>query len=82
MSVTELLLSGVDLMLLGMGIVFLFLAILVLAMNSMSWLAQKIEVAEPAVEFISSTTTSAKRDSGNDELIAVVTAAIKRYRAK
>ncbi len=77
MAVTELLLSGLNLMLLGMGIVFSFLTVLVLAMSGMSWLAQRLEVTESVTA-----PTSSRADSGSDELVAVVTAAINRYRAK
>jgi oxaloacetate decarboxylase gamma subunit len=79
MAVTELLLTGVNLMLLGMGIVFFFLAVLVLVMNGMSSFAQRMSVAEPVTQPVSST---AKGSTSNNELIAVVTAAIKRYRAR
>ncbi len=82
MAVTELLWAGVNLMLLGMGIVFLFLAILVLVMNSMSWLVQRIAVAEPAVESISAISSATTESDNSNELVAVVTAAMNRYRTK
>jgi oxaloacetate decarboxylase gamma subunit len=47
MPVSELLYEGMILMFLGMGIVFSFLAILVLAMKAMSGLSQRLDNAEP-----------------------------------
>jgi oxaloacetate decarboxylase gamma subunit len=63
-----------------MGIVFFFLAVLVLAMTGMSSFAQRMAVAEPVTASISSSTTT--DSSNNNELIAVVSAAINRYRSK
>ncbi|MES9858012.1 MAG: OadG family protein [Sedimenticola sp.] len=78
MPISDLLAQGVNLMLLGMGSVFIFLAVLVLAMYGMSSLAQAIskeEIHEPA----SSTGAATKATEG--ELIAVITAAISRFRS-
>ncbi len=76
MSVTELFIDGLKLMLLGMGSVFSFLVILVVAMLGMSRLARalggraEIPVSSPVV------------DAGNEgELIAVISAAIQHYRS-
>ncbi len=76
MPVTELIFDGLTLMLLGMGSVFSFLAVLVVAMLGMSRLAQslggkpKVLAAAPVV--------NAATDG---ELIAVISAAVKRYRS-
>jgi oxaloacetate decarboxylase (Na+ extruding) subunit gamma len=74
MAVSDLLLQGVNLMLLGMGIVFTFLAVLVVALNGMSRLAASLAGPEAP---------EAGADSGVDdaELIAVISAAINRYRS-
>ncbi len=74
-AVSDLLLNGVNLMLLGMGIVFTFLAILVVALNGMSRLAASI--AGPEEPATSSSGTARESDA---ELIAVITAAINRFR--
>ena len=72
--------EGLMLMLLGMGIVFSFLAMLVLAMHGMSRLSARLEpVAEagspPAVA------PAAAGPAADDEvLVAVISAAIRRYR--
>lgn len=75
----DLLSEGITLMLLGMGIVFTFLSMLVLAMYGMSWLAQRLaaaEVARPAA------IVPRAASDDNDELVAVVSAAIHRYRKR
>ncbi len=76
MPATDLLVDGLNLMLLGMGSVFSFLSVLVVAMLGMSRLArafagpEKAPVSSPAV---------GAGDEG--ELIAVISAAVKRYRS-
>lgn len=74
---TNLLLQGVELMLLGMGIVFGFLSILVVTLRGMSSLADRLDTtASPgpvAAEPISV--------ADNRQLMAVITAAVARYRA-
>lgn len=82
MPISELLLQGANLMLLGMGIVFTFLAILVLTMTWMSKLARSLEKEEVHGTTI---TTPARVDSGadkNEELVAVIAAAVSRYRSR
>ncbi len=75
MAVSDLLMQGVNLMLLGMGMVFTFLAILVVALNGMSRLAASI--TGPEAPTATSTGTSGESDA---ELIAVISAAINRFR--
>lgn len=77
MAVSDLLLQGVNLMFLGMGIVFTFLAILVIALNGMSRLASSLSGPE-----VHATATPVGADVGDSELIAVISAAINRYRSK
>ncbi len=77
MAISDLLLQGVNLMLLGMGIVFAFLAILVVALNGMSRLAASFYEPEA-----SQTTPSAGAVTEDTELIAVISAAINRYRSR
>lgn len=75
---TELMSSGVELMFAGMGIVFLFLAMLVVAINIMSFLVQRFfpETPAPAV-------TVASVSSGIDKsVIAAITAAVHQHRSK
>lgn len=81
MSVTNLLLDGVNLMLLGMGMVFVFLAILVIAMTGMSRLARLLTGPEVHKAPEHPITTPRTTDEGS-ELTAVISAAISRYRSK
>ncbi|MEJ2528606.1 MAG: OadG family protein [Gammaproteobacteria bacterium] len=78
MAVSDLVLQGVNLMLLGMGIVFSFLAILVVTLNGMSKLAAALY--QPGTPTPSATASTS--EVGDSELIAVISAAINRYRSK
>jgi oxaloacetate decarboxylase gamma subunit len=82
MSISNLLMEGVNLMLLGMGIVFVFLTLLVVAMGLMSRIAARLGGAEEVAE--ASATGAAATTSGadNGELIAVMSAAISRFRSR
>ncbi len=81
MPVTDLLLEGVELMVLGMGTVFTFLILLVVVMMGMSRFARIFDSGDASVE--SALTTAAGPISPEDqELAAVIAAAIKQYRAK
>ena len=75
----NLVLQGVELMLLGMGIVFSFLTLLVFTLRGMSLLADRFEASETAQ---SETTAAAPVDVSDDQqLVAVISAAVARYRA-
>lgn len=82
MSVSNLLMEGLNLMLLGMGIVFVFLSLLVVAMSQMSRLALRIGGPEEATEAPAAGTPATAGGKDNSELIAVLTAAISRYRSR
>jgi len=73
----SLLIRGVELMLLGMGIVFGFLTILVFTLRGMSLLADRLDNT-PAPELGGTTPLDI---SDNRQLIAVIAAAVARYRA-
>jgi len=75
MPVSELMIAGVQLMLVGMGIVFAFLMVLVVTMSGMSRLAISLEGEQPAAG--AAAKLSGKTD---EELVSVISAAIKRYR--
>lgn len=78
MPVRELLWDGVELMLLGMGIVFTFLALLVVALYSMSAIARRIE---SRLDYAEPLSTLPMEDSDPAE-IAAVAAAVRRYRSR
>jgi len=81
MPVTDLLMEGVELMLLGMGSVFVFLTMLVLALKVMSHLAQTLEPKEAVVQ--SSLQNEISPNLVEEaELTAVISAAIARYRSQ
>jgi oxaloacetate decarboxylase gamma subunit len=72
---TEMMSSGVELMFAGMGIVFLFLTMLVVAINIMSSLVQRF--------FPDAPTLATNVSSGIDKsIIAAITAAVHQHRSK
>jgi len=75
---TEQMSKGIELMLAGMGIVFLFLTMLVLAINLMSSLIQRFFPEAPSL--VGTVTTSS---SGIDKnIVAAITAAVHQHRIK
>jgi len=74
---TEMMSSGVELMFAGMSIVFLFLTMLVVAINIMSSLVQRFFPESPLMG------AAATVSSGIDKsVIAAITAAVHQYRSK
>ncbi len=72
---TELMSSGIELMLVGMGIVYLFLALLVIVINMMSYVIQRFFPEEPPAVKIGS--------NGLDKnTVAAITAAVHHYRSR
>jgi oxaloacetate decarboxylase gamma subunit len=80
----NLLSEGLNLMVFGMGFVFVFLTLLVISTAVMSKLATKYAPA-PAVKPVKARPTAAAQSASaatkNDELIAVMTAAVHKYRS-
>ncbi|MGD9298345.1 MAG: OadG family protein [Thiohalocapsa sp.] len=84
MSETALLFESLRLMLIGMGIVFCFLLLLVGILRVMSWVALRLAPlpqTEPAVP-TPSTGTAMGAGKGDEPPIAVIAAAIARYRKR
>ncbi len=76
---SEMMSSGVELMLIGMVIVFAFLALLVVMVNIMTTVIQRF-FPEQAISNITPTSASASHtDAG---VIAAITAAVHQYRNK
>ena len=79
MPVTEMLLEGAKLLVLGMGIVFAFLLFLVGILNLTAGLIRRIEGQPPAVGIVGGATG----ESGDEaEVVAAIGAAIALYRAR
>ncbi|MSP28796.1 MAG: sodium pump decarboxylase subunit gamma [Methylococcales bacterium] len=72
---TELMSSGIELMVAGMTIVFLFLVMLVGAINLMSFLVQRFFPEQP-------TSTHLTTGGVDKNVIAAITAAVHQYRSK
>jgi oxaloacetate decarboxylase gamma subunit len=76
--VSDLMMTGLQLMLLGMGIVFGFLILLVFGLKAMSWVAGHFDSGEAAAAVVPALAQPA---DGDNRLIAVISAAVARYRA-
>lgn len=77
---TELMSNGVELMLVGMGIVFLFLAMLVIAINMMSGVVQRFfPGTPPASTILASPVVVGASDKST---VAAITAAVHQYRSR
>ncbi len=82
MSADDLVMEGLNLMLLGMGIVFTFLVILIFALLGMSRVASLFGVPEQAAsERVATAPAASVPSTADDELIAVIGAAVARFRA-
>jgi len=71
---TELLNSGIELLVAGMGIVFLFLTMLVIAINVMSALVLRFFPDMPAVP------TNPQAGGADKRVVAAISAAVHQYR--
>jgi oxaloacetate decarboxylase gamma subunit len=83
MPIVDLLLAGVNLMVVGMGIVFIFLLTLVFTMKAMSGMAAYIAQRQGGAETLTHPTPGVVVDQGKvrGDLIAVISAAVSQYRA-
>lgn len=75
---TSALVVGVELMALGMGVVFGFLLVLVLSLRLMSRLSERL--APPVVVAIDTRPPTPLMVSDHARLVAVISAAVARYR--
>ena len=73
--------ESLRLMLIGMGSVFAFLLLMVALLRAMSWIAGRLEPADAEAPMLAPG-GAARAEPGTDELIAVIGAAINRYRSE
>lgn len=74
----EMLSAGIEIMLIGMGIVYAFLALLIVTVNAMSAIVQRYFPDVPT-----GTPTSQTQTSGQDAgTLAAIAAAVHQYRKK
>ena len=75
----EMMSSGIELMLIGMGIVFAFLAMLIVMVNVMTSVIQRFFPEAPMVVVTPASASTTHTDAG---IIAAITAAVHQYRDK
>jgi oxaloacetate decarboxylase gamma subunit len=81
-SIGELVLSGAKLMLVGMGIVYLFLALLVWVIGITSRLIHRYSPEEPHISSPVAPSRAHETEHDDTELVAAITAAIHQYQDK
>lgn len=81
MTPSELLLEGVELMLFGLGTVFLFLILLVLMIRVMSWVIERFTVKAPIPVSVPSAVKPAS-DERSADVLAAIQSAIHQHRAR
>ncbi|KAA6186315.1 sodium pump decarboxylase subunit gamma [Thiohalocapsa marina] len=86
MTDNTLIIESLTLMGIGMGIVFGFLLLLVGILRTMSWVAGRLLPMPPAPDPVPPVLTPSTHGSGDtagsDDLIAVIAAAVARYRTR
>lgn len=82
MTPSELLLEGVELMLFGLGFVFLFLILLVVLIRAMSWVIERFAASTsvPAAAQLAVKPTSINEPSA--DVLAAIQSAIHQHRAR
>jgi len=82
-STSDLVFSGIALMVLGMSIVYLFLALLVVVINTTAKLLQRFAPEPPpSAPYASPVSPSVGGVEADAELVAVIAAAVQRYENK
>jgi oxaloacetate decarboxylase gamma subunit len=76
--------QAIDLLILGMGFVFIFLTLLVFVTRGMSKIAMRLEPAVPVVSSTSESNikTTPANNLNDPQLIAVITAAVNQFRTR
>ena len=78
----ELLQDGLALMALGMGFVFVFLTVLVISVTLMSKLIRRFQPLPVTPGSVENTSPATAADNQDNETIAVISAAVHRYRMR
>lgn len=73
--------QGIELLVFGMGTVFVFLTVLVLITMFMSFIIQRFFPEAAAVAKVR-TAKAAPNKQHNDELVAVISAAVQKHRSR
>ncbi len=73
--------QGIELMGFGMGTVFIFLTVLVVATTFMSAMVQRYGPPEPKPQLVSKS-ISADQQPEDEQVVAVISAAIHKYRSR
>lgn len=81
-SIFSLLVQGFELMIIGMGIVFAFLALLVFVVNWMSGVLQKFFPEVPVVAHQPRSVSPVKSAMNDQQVVSVISAAIHQHRNK
>lgn len=79
MSMNEMMNSGIELMLIGMGIVFAFLALLIVMVNLMTAVIQRFFPEDLMLDSSPVSATTSHTDAG---VIAAISAALHQYKNK
>lgn len=77
----QLMSQGIELLVFGMGTVFVFLTVLVLITMLMSFIVQRFFPEAAAVAKVR-TARVAPNKQNNDELVAVISAAVHKHRSR
>lgn len=82
MTPSQLLLEGVDLMLMGMGSVFFFLALLIISIRLMARTIERFAPAAPARVAATPAPVKVASDMPGPDVIAAIQSAIHQHRAR
>lgn len=74
--------QGVELMIFGMGTVFVFLAVLVVVTTTMSSLLQRFLPAKPIEPAVTRMPAQSAAPAEDQQLMAVLSAAVHKYRSR
>ena len=81
MTSGQLLLEGLELMLIGMGLVFVFLVLLIGCIRLMSAILQQVSVPDVTAAVATSTASSPYHQDVDADTLAAIQAAVRQHRA-